>query len=182
MDIEAATRCQRNGSDSPPDITNLYISLSRTAGILEEPVATINRLRNDSAFPRRYNFDTASINGCPAIERGPFFRFDEIRIWKRHAGDFGTCDPPPDKRETAVPAGTRHDGISVDEQEKHTLTDADKQGTPCSKCQWLYRGNVRSRGRWWSACNLSATRDPGVHCSYFLDSNRGLADGQGDRS
>jgi hypothetical protein len=40
----------------------------------------------------------------------------------------------------------------------------------------------RARGRWWSACSLTATRDPGVRCSYFLDSNRGVADGQGDRS
>ncbi len=165
-------------------MAGLYISLSRTAGILEEPVGTINRLRNDSAlgFPRRYSFDTEAINGCPAIERGPFFRLDEIRHWKQRAGEFGNCDPPPGQKETAAPTGDWDGGIAVDTQEKHTHPDADKQGTPCSKCQWLYRGNVRARGRWWSACNLSATRDPGVRCSYFLDSNRGLADGQIDRA
>ncbi len=76
-------------------MADLYVSLSRTEGILEEPVATINHLRNDPAFTRKYSFDIAAVNGCPAIVRGPFFRFDEIRQWKQRAGEFGNCDPPP---------------------------------------------------------------------------------------
>jgi len=66
-------------------MADLYISLSRTADILGEPVAVIDCLRNDPAhgFPRKYNFDTAAKDSRPAIKRGPFFRFDEIQQWKQ---------------------------------------------------------------------------------------------------
>ena len=87
---------------------------------------------------------------------GAFFRLDEIQQWKQRAGEFGNCDPPPGQKETAVPEGAKHDGISVDLQEKHILADANIQGTPCQKCQWLYDGQVRARGRWWFACSLTA--------------------------
>jgi hypothetical protein len=92
-------------------MADLYVSLSRTAGILDKPVATIDHLRNDPAFPRKYSFDIADVNGRPVIVRGPFFRFDEIQQWKQRAGDIGNWDPPPDKRKTAAPADTRRDGI-----------------------------------------------------------------------
>jgi hypothetical protein len=90
--------------DRPPDTTIHYVSLPRTAGILDEPVAAISHLRNNPAFPRRYNFDTDSINGCPAIKREPHFRLDEIQQWKQRAGEVGNCDPPPGERKTAVRA------------------------------------------------------------------------------
>jgi hypothetical protein len=38
-----------------PGPANLYISLPRTAGILDVPVAEISRLRANHAFPRNYN-------------------------------------------------------------------------------------------------------------------------------
>ncbi len=40
--------------------------------------------------------------------------------------------------------------------------------TPCAKCAWFYASNLRVRGRQWSACNLSATRDPGRTCRWFV--------------
>lgn len=93
------TECETdNNSNSPHNRTALYVSLSRTAGILDKPVATINRLRNDPGLPRRYNFDTDSINGCPAIKRGPHFRLDKIQQLKQRAGEVGNCDPPPGER------------------------------------------------------------------------------------
>ena len=101
-------------------MADLYVSLSRTAGILDVPVAEISRLRANHAFPRNYNFDTVAKDGRP-----------------------------PGQKETAAPGGAKRDGISVDLQEKHTLSDANKQGTPCQKCHWLYGGQVRARGCWW---------------------------------
>ncbi len=39
--------------------------------------------------------------------------------------------------------------------------------TPCTKCRRLYAPNLRTRGRQWSACDLSAIRDPGRSCRWF---------------
>ena len=70
-------------------MADLYISLSRTADILGEPVAVIDCLRNDPAhgFPRKYNFDAAAKDGRLAIKRGPYFRFDEINAWAEATAD-----------------------------------------------------------------------------------------------
>ena len=40
--------------------------------------------------------------------------------------------------------------------------------TPCAKCKWYYAGDLRTRGRKWPACNLSATRDSGQTCRWFV--------------
>ncbi len=40
--------------------------------------------------------------------------------------------------------------------------------TPCAQCKWFYAENLRTRGRKWPACNLSATRDPGRTCRWFV--------------
>jgi hypothetical protein len=95
---------------------------------------------------------------------------------------------PPDKGKTAAPAGTGHGGL-----EKHHTNNANcqppkKQGA-CSECRWFdhkpyiadpaLRAKLRHphnrKGR-WSTCQLSATRDPGARCRYFLNF-RGGADG-----
>jgi hypothetical protein len=139
----------------PPDRAKLYFSLSRTAEILDLPVAEINRLQNDPAhgFPRRYSFDRDAEDAEPAkgarparaarlaIKRGPFFRFDEIQRWKESAGDFGNCDRPPDK-ETAAPVSSRDSGNIL-------------QAGP---------NNYNA-----PAAHAQPTRDPGVRCRYFIN-------------
>ncbi len=116
---------------NPPDRAVLYVSLSRTAEILGVPVAEVNRWRSDPAhnFPRRYNFDRPAEHGRPAIKRGPFFRHDEIQRWKESAV-LASRDDPPDKRETAAPAGNRRDGSDQFCTLNLTGPDAKKQGTP----------------------------------------------------
>ena len=46
--------------------------------------------------------------------------------------------------------------------------------TPCSGCRRFYSPHLRARGRQWSACNLSATRDSGQTCRWFAP-DRGMA-------
>jgi hypothetical protein len=152
----------------PARPANLYISLGRTADIQDVPVATINRLRANHAFPRNYNFDTVAKDGRPAIKRGLYFWFDEIQ---RYAGDFGNRgDPPPGKKETAVLAATKHDGKdSINTKNANQLPRIKQTGSPCVACRWF---DALGQSKWvrsrrWSACNLSATRDPGRHCQLF---------------
>ena len=45
--------------------------------------------------------------------------------------------------------------------------DLASSATPCAKCRRFYAPNLRTRGRQWSACDLSATRDPGRSCRWF---------------
>ncbi len=185
----------RRSEAIPPDRAVLYVSLSRTAEILDVSVEAINRLRNDSAhgFPRKYNFDRPAEHGRPAIKRGPFFRHDEIQRWQQRQGDSGSRGDPPDKRETAALAGNRRDGSDQFCTLNFTGPDEKKQGTPCAKCALYDGANLRvlhrqratlgrdcdvlvkpSSGRKWSSCQLAATRDPGAHC-HFFQSRRGRA-------
>ena len=45
--------------------------------------------------------------------------------------------------------------------------DHTTRATPCSQCRRFYSPHLQARGRQWSACNLSATRDPGRSCRWF---------------
>ena len=40
--------------------------------------------------------------------------------------------------------------------------------TPCAKCKWFYAENIRTRRQKWPACNLSASRNPGRICRWFV--------------
>ena len=75
---------------------------------------------------------------------------------------------PPDKRETAAPASTGNGGNIFKTSPNHYNAPAARtQPTPCIKCARFYAPNLRTRGRQWSACDLSATRDPGRSCRWF---------------
>ncbi len=83
---------------------------------------------------------------------------------------------PPDKRETAAPAGNRHDGkIEKASPNNYNRPAPHAQGTPCSECRWyeVKRPNKREDravtwARRWSGCYMAPTRNPGVRCRYFL--------------
>ena len=57
----------------------------------------------------------------------------------------------------------KDDGLFAAKFTPHHATRA----TPCAKCSAFYAPNLRARGRQWSACDLSATRDPGRCCRWF---------------
>ncbi len=64
-------------------------------------------------------------------------------------------------------------GISMKADEHFTAkstSDPTAGTTPCSTCAWFDIGRtLLTRGQKWSACNLSATRDPGRKCRWFAD-------------
>jgi hypothetical protein len=113
---------------------------------------------------------------------------------------------PPDKEKPPPRLAPGNGGeVSKHHTNNANQQTPKKQATPCIKCRHFYgpnpfahcanederkalreflggvvsaRANRRNAGggRRWSECQLSATRDPGVQCRYFLDS-RGGADG-----
>jgi hypothetical protein len=69
-----------------------------------------------------------------------------------------------------VLAATKHDGIdSLNTKNANQLPRIKQTGTPCVECRWFdaFGRSKWLRSRRWSACNLSATRDPGRHCQLF---------------